>query len=81
MDYVVEDSLLWDFRAWEGGKRTLDRLKELTYISDVNYIRKVQEYIEEELSLYKIQTETEINDFLWFYTETIEKIIGRNLWG
>lgn len=69
MILIYECRLTW-FKAWSGGKDTLNALQELG--SDV--ILAVEQAIEE---LYPSGlTETELNDILWFEDEFIANAIG-----
>lgn len=70
MKYIVEESLQ-DFKAWSGGKDTLDNL--------IRYgkIGQAEEYIEEITSgREELLTRTEINDILWFESDAIYKYCG-----
>lgn len=54
--YYVEESLR-DFKAWSGGRDTLEILKELDKVEEVeNYINEC----------FTEVSDTDINDFLWF---------------
>lgn len=65
MRYVC-DTPLYQFPAWSGGKTRLDDLvahpDAYDYISDM--IEEADRYGEGEL-----RTDTELNDYLWFYME------------
>lgn len=67
MKYHVEEELK-NFRAWSGGLDTLNELRELDKIEEVeNYINDCMENA----------SETDINDFLWFERDYIfEEILG-----
>lgn len=70
MEYKVESSL-WNFPAWSGGKDTLDTLKEKGDCDEVESL------IEEMDSL---DTDTAINDFLWFERDFIAEHLGYKDW-
>lgn len=70
MEYKVNTSLC-DFPAWSGGKDTLDKLE---YMGDC---AKVEQLIEE---METLDTETEINDFLWFERDFIAEHLGYKDW-
>jgi hypothetical protein len=59
--YYVEENLK-DFRAWSGAIDTLNKLREL------DRIEEVEAYIEECMTEV---SDTDINDFLWFEVEFI----------
>lgn len=70
MKYTVEESLL-DFKAWSGGKDTLDTLLE----HDV--VDQAEQYIEEVTrGSEELPTKTEINNILWFNCDDIYKYCG-----
>lgn len=70
MKYTVEESLQ-DFKAWSGGKDTLDDLKAY------NVVDEAEQYIEEITAYGKEPpTQTEINDILWFERDEIYKYCG-----
>ena len=70
MKYAVEESLS-DFKAWSGGKDTLDDL----WAHDV--VDEAEEYIEMIFAdREELPTETEINDILWFDRDEIYKYCG-----
>lgn len=63
MQYLV-DNELYKFDAWSGGKTHLDNL--INHPDAYNYISNMIE----EADFYgddRIRTETELNDYLWFY--------------
>ena len=63
MKYYVEEELK-NFRAWAGGLDTLNELKKLDKVEEVeNYIDACMEDA----------SETDINDFLWFERDYIFK--------
>lgn len=59
--YYVEESLK-DFKAWSGAIKTLEILKE------IDKIEEVENYIEEMMNDI---SDTGINDFLWFESDFI----------
>lgn len=70
MRYIVEESL-YDFRAWAGGKDTLDDLLKYEAVDEA------EEYIEERIACCSEPvTNTEINDILWFERDDIYKYCG-----
>ena len=70
MKYIVEESL-YDFRAWAGGKDTLNDLLEYDVVDEA------EEYIEVIMTgREELPTRTEMNDILWFDREEIYKYCG-----
>lgn len=70
MKYTVEESLQ-DFKAWSGGKDTLDDL----WAYDV--VDKAEEYIDMIMDCREeLPTQTEINDILWFERDEIYRYCG-----
>lgn len=70
MIYIVEENL-YDFKAWSGGKDTLDTLIEYDVVDQAEeYIEMIMEGREE------LPTKTEINDILWFECDEIYKYCG-----
>ena len=70
MQYTVEESLQ-DFKAWSGGKDTLDDLWAH------NVVDKAEEYINMVTAGQgELLTQTEINDILWFERDEIYKYCG-----
>ena len=59
--YYVEESLK-DFKAWSGAVDTLNKLKELERVEDV------ENYIEDCMTE---ASDIDINDFLWFESDFI----------
>ena len=70
MKYTVEESL-YDFKAWSGGKDTLDDLWAHGVVD------KAEKYIEKIFAdCEELPTDTEINNILWFEREDIYKYCG-----
>lgn len=70
MKYTVEESLS-DFKAWSGGKDTLDDL----WAHDV--VDKAEEYINMIMDCREeLPTQAEINDILWFERDEIYRYCG-----
>ena len=70
MIYTVEESLQ-NFKAWSGGKDTLDDL----WAYDV--VDKAEEYIDMIMDCREeLLTQTEINDILWFERDEIYRYCG-----
>lgn len=70
MKYIVEESLL-DFKAWAGGKDTLDELWAYDVVDEAEeYINMIMDCREE------LPAQTEINDILWFERDDIYKYCG-----
>lgn len=70
MKYTVEESLQ-DFKAWSGGKDTLDDL----WAHDV--VDKAEEYIDMVTADgAELPTQTQINDILWFERDEIYRYCG-----
>ena len=70
MEYKVESSLE-RFEAWSGGKDTLDVLKEK---GDCDAVEQLIEEME------TLDTDTAINDFLWFERDFIAEHLGYKDW-
>lgn len=73
MTYKVESSLE-NFKAWSGGKDTLDVLIEK---GDCD---KVEEIIDSLYADGETPTETAINDLLWFERDWIAQELGYTDW-
>lgn len=69
MRYYV-DTDIENFKAWSGGKSTLDTIKEAGKITEFS------NYMEEITSADEPWSETQINDFLWFNSDEIFQILG-----
>lgn len=70
MKYTVEKSLQ-DFKAWLGGKDTLDDLWAHDVVDTAEeYINMIMDCREE------LPTQTEINDILWFKRDEIYRYCG-----
>ena len=69
MEYIVDESL-YDFKAWSGGKDTLDNLLKH------GVVKEAEEYINEITDTGTLPTQTEINDILWFERDEIYKYCG-----
>lgn len=70
MKYTVEESL-YNFKAWSGGKVTLDDLLEHGVVDGA------EEYIEMIFAdREELPTDTEINDVLWFERDEIYRYCG-----
>lgn len=72
MEYKVEKSLR-DFEFWLGA---LDNARLLS----PEELDTIEEGIEECTADGDIWTETEINDFVWFETDTIASWLGYQSW-
>ena len=70
MTYTTDESLE-NFRAWSGGKDTLDVLIEN---GDCD---RVEDFIEE---CFTNPSDTDINDFLWFERDQIAEYLGYYDW-
>lgn len=68
MKYTVEESLQ-DFKAWAGGKDTLDEIKK------ADKCEELEELIEEQF-YDETPSDTAINDFLWFERDYIYERLG-----
>lgn len=70
MKYTVEENL-YNFKAWSGGKDTLDDLWAYDVVDEAEeYINMITEGREE------LPTKTEINDILWFDRNSIYSYCG-----
>lgn len=70
MKYTVEESL-YNFKAWSGGKDTLDDLLEHGVVDEA------EEYIDMIFAdREELPTDTEINDILWFERDEIYRYCG-----
>lgn len=68
---IIREDNLHNFDTWSGANYTKDRL---TY----DELDLIEEYL---IDLFpKGMTETEINDFLWFETDTIAEWLGYADW-
>lgn len=67
--YSIEESLQ-DFKAWMGGKDTLDDLRAH------NAVDKAEEYINLIAYEDKLLTQVQINDILWFDRDSIYEYCG-----
>lgn len=70
MTYTIDESLE-NFRAWSGGKDTLDVL------IDKGVCDEVEDFIEQ---CFTNPTDTDINDFLWFERDQIAEHLGYDSW-
>lgn len=61
MKYYVEENLK-DFKAWSGAVDTLNKLRE------IDRVEEVESYIKETMTE---ASDTAINDFLWFEADYI----------
>lgn len=66
MKYYVEKPLR-EFRFWGGAKSTVDYLR----INEIDIIENV-------LKICRTMTDEEINDYFWFETDEIARILGYN---
>lgn len=73
MKYLCECALE-DFKAWSGGKYTLDTLIEKDDCEAVECL------IEELGACDEPWTETGVNDFLWFERDAIAEHLGYSDW-
>lgn len=69
MEYIVDESL-YEFRAWAGGKDTLDDLFKYEVVDEA------EEYINAITDTGTLPTQTEINDILWFERDEIYRYCG-----
>lgn len=60
---IYREATLWEFEPWSGAVATLNRIKELDKVDEVQEM--LEDLYPEGLS------ETELNDFLWFDDDTI----------
>lgn len=65
---LTKELSLKDFEPWGGAKNTVEELRE----DELLYLDLV---LEEETF-----TETQLNDFLWFETDTIASLLGFADW-
>ena len=66
---------LEDFEAWSGARDTLDTLNEKGLTEQLENILD-----DEAVSGEEGWTDTSLNDFLWFETDTIAEWLGFNDW-
>ena len=57
--------------SWSGAVDTLNRIEELDLEDDFMEVL-------EDVFCDETPTETEVNDFIWFETDTINDMLGRN---
>lgn len=69
MKIYKEVNSVYDFDFWSGAKDTVKYLTD----SEVNEIISML-----EMSGYDEMSETELNDFFWFETDTIAEWLGYN---
>lgn len=72
---IVSETSLYNFDAWSGGKDTLDTLISNLSSSELNSLEcQIEDALGDEI------TDTELNDFLWFETDTIAEMLGYRDW-
>ena len=59
--------------SWSGAIDTLNRIEELGLEDE--FMAVLKEYFD---NIEEIPNETEVNDFIWFETEYINELLGRN---
>ena len=59
--------------SWSGAVDTLNRIEELGLEDE--FMAVLEECFD---NIEEIPTETEVNDFIWFETEYINELLGRN---
>ena len=59
--------------SWSGAIDTLNRIEELGLEDE--FMDVLEEYFD---NIEEIPTETEVNDFIWFETDTINDMLVRN---
>ena len=59
--------------SWSGAIDTLNRIEELGLEDE--FMAVLEEYFD---NIEEIPTETEVNDFIWFETDTINDMLVRN---
>ena len=62
--------------SWSGAVDTLNRIEELGLEDE--FMDILEEFFDFELSTNETPTETEVNDFIWFETVTINELLNRN---
>ena len=70
MKLYKEIDSIEDYEAWSRAKDTIKRLEELDKVDEID--SQLDDIFPDGCS------ETELNDFLWFETDTIAEMIGHN---
>lgn len=70
MKLYKEIDSIEDYEAWSGARDTIKRLEELDAVETLD--AQLDDLFPDGCS------ETELNDFLWFETETIAELVGHN---
>ena len=75
---VVQEVSLYDFEAWSGGRDTLNTLADWLDKDDFDSLESqiVDLIADEEGNV----SDTALNDFLWFETDTIAGMLGFYDW-
>lgn len=72
---VYTEINLYDFNAWSGGRDTLNHLADWLTRDEFDSLEaQFEEVLGEEI------TDTQLNDFLWFETDTIASMLGYRDW-
>ena len=64
---IVSEINIWEFKAWAGGKDTLQEIADWGKLDELNDLI---------LSIREEWTDTGLNDFLWFDREYIYECLG-----
>ena len=74
---LVTEKSLYDFDAWSGGYTTLNTLNDkLSHLEMDRLEAQIVEALDSEEGI----TDTTLNDFLWFETDTIAQMLGYSTW-
>lgn len=72
---IVAEINLYDFEAWSGGRDTLNTLTDKLGKDELDALEcQIVECLGEEI------TDSTLNDFLWFDTDTIANMLGFSSW-
>lgn len=74
---IYKDISLDEFEAWSGAVDTMDTLRELDENTDIYVWSTLENCIDD---MGEGMDETDLNDFLWFETDTIAEWLGYEDW-
>lgn len=74
---IISETSLSNFEAWSGGRDTLMVLQNNLTTDQLN---DLESFIENEVFEGEPVTDTQLNDFLWFESDTIASHFGYDDW-
>lgn len=74
---IYKEIELRDFEAWSGASNTMETLRKLDDVVGGDVFSVLEDCLVNDGIDYD---ETELNDFLWFETDTIAEWLGYNSW-